>query len=42
VLAATAAELDRFLGVARQSGALLIQLEPDARDLEAVLSEALA
>ena len=42
VLAATAAELDRWLGVARQSGALLIQLEPDARDLEDVLSEALA
>jgi ABC-2 type transport system ATP-binding protein len=41
VLAATAAELDRCLAVARQSGALLIQLQPDARDLEDVLSEAL-
>lgn len=42
VLAASPAELDRRLGVARQSGALLIRLEPDARDLEDVLSEALA
>jgi ABC-2 type transport system ATP-binding protein len=42
LLAADAAELARKLDVARQGGALLIRLEPDARDLEDVLSEALA
>lgn len=42
VLAASAAELDQKLAVARQGGALLTELAPDARDLEDVLSEALA
>lgn len=42
VAAQTPAELDERLSVARQRGALLIELRPAARDLESVLAEVLA
>lgn len=41
VTAATADELDRKLAAARAAGALLIELRPEAKDLEMVLAEAL-
>lgn len=41
VVAANARELDEKLSAARATGALVIELAPDARDLEAVLTEVL-
>jgi len=41
VLAETPGELDRKLGAARGAGALLVDLRPEAKDLETVLAEAL-
>jgi len=40
VLAATADELDAKLVAARAAGVLLVELHPEAKDLEAVLQEA--
>lgn len=41
VAAANAEELERQLARARAAGALLVELRPEAKDLEAVLAEAL-
>ncbi len=42
VRARDAAALDRELGLARSSGALLIELRPDAKELEEVLAEVMS